>query len=102
MFQYLAKAEKHNIKLLKTLKMILELLLGIPWQSSGWDLVFSAEGPGLILGQGNNIPQTFQRSQKKKKQTSLFHIKRKEILINNLQGKFLPCNITIDIITLYK
>ena len=80
--------------------MILELLLGIPWQSSGWDLVFSAKGPGLILGQGNKIPQTFQCSQKKK-QTAPFHRKIKEILVNNLQGKFLPWNITIDIITLY-
>ena len=69
--------------------MILELLLGIPWQSSGWDLVFSAKGPGLILGQGNKIPQTFQCSQKKK-QTAPFHRKIKEILVNNLQGKFLP------------
>ena len=57
--------------------MILELLLGIPWQSSGWDLVFSAEGPGLILGQGNKIPQTFQRSQKKKKADCSLPYKKK-------------------------
>ena len=56
--------------------MILELLLGIPWQSSGWDLVFSAKGPGLILGQGNKIPQTFQCSKKKKKSKLLPSIKK--------------------------
>ena len=79
--------------------MILELLLGIPWQSSGWDLVFSAKAQVWSLVREIRSHKPFSAAEKK--QTTPFHRKIKEILVNHLQGKFLPCNITIDIITLY-
>ena len=65
---------------------------GVSWQSSGWDSVLSAEGPGSTPGGGTKIPETIRCNQK---ETTLFpsptHINLptipwKEGLESNKQG----------------
>ena len=40
--------------------------MGIPQQSSGWDVVLSLPAPGSIPGWKTKIPQAVQHGQKKK------------------------------------
>ena len=57
--------------------------LGLPWWSSGWDCTSTAGGASLITGQGTELSQASQYSQKKSKVLITFFLKRK--IMYNLQ-----------------
>ena len=56
---------ERKVKIEMAFKWALDLSVGLPWQSSALTLPSDAGVVGSIPGQGTNIPQAIQHSQKK-------------------------------------